>query len=325
MLKRICFSLTLFLVFTLSTTLKGNESAKLYFPSTLGSYWVYEDQNGNELTRQVVEGEEILGITYNGFSYDHELEDWVDFDRHFVPYLFHVGDEWISCYVKEEAENAVEARLSKEMDTFSELAQNVFTSNAPPELNVTIKFIYNVEAEAEDNFFLLPLDITPNEEWDSFNVTATITLTVDVQAQGLPGLQVVAPSDIPTITLDVDIQETGIILGTETVDVTAGTFEDCLKIQFQTETELTASESDPNHKQPGETVTTIWLAPNIGIVKFHQESEKIFLNTMSDSEFSEASLAQPDIEALLAPTVLSYELQRYEIATEEAQKEGDEK
>lgn len=320
MLKRLSFIFSILLLTILSATLSGNETAKLYFPSTLGSFWVYEDQHGNELTRQVVEGEEISGETYNGFSYDPELEDWVDFDRHFMPYLFHVGDEWVSSLVGEEVENAVKARLSKEMDTLSELTQNVLSAQVPPELNVTISLIYDVEAESEENFFLLPLDMTPNEEWDSININATISFTMDLQ--GLPDFQ--GAPEIPTITLNIDIQETGIILGTETVDVTAGTFEDCLKIQFQTETEFTASEPNPNQEQPGESVTTIWLAPNVGIVKYYQESENIMLNTMSESDFSEASLTQPEIDALIAPIVTSYELQTYEIVAEEVEDGSEE-
>ena len=319
MLKRFSFIFSILLVLLLSATLRGNETAKLYFPSTLGSYWVYEDQNGNELTRQVVDGEEISGVTYKGFSYDPELEDWIDFDRHFAPYLFYVGDEWVSCLVSEEVEEAVKARLGKEMDTLSQLAQNVFANSAPPELNITISLIHDVEAKSEENLFLLPLDVSPNEEWDSLNVNATVSFTMDIQ--GLPAVQGVP--DIPTITFDIDIQETGIILGTETVDVTAGTFEDCLKIQFQTETELTASEPNPDQEQPGESVTTLWLAPNVGIVKFYQETENIILNTMSESDFSEASLAQPEIDALLAPNVISYELQSYEIVPEEVEDESE--
>ena len=320
MSKKFCVTFSMFLVLLLSATLRGNETAKIYFPSTLGSYWVYEDQNGNELTRQVVEGEEISGVTYNGFSYDPELEHWLDFDRHFVPYLFHVGDEWVSCLVGEEAENAVKARLSKEMDTLSNLLQSVLASQAPPELNVTISLIYDVEAESEENLFLLPLDVTPNEEWDSMNVSATVTFTMEFQ--GIPDLQ--GAPDIPPITFDIDIQETGIILGTETVDVTAGTFEDCLKIQFQTETGLIASEPNPEQGDTGETVTTIWLAPNVGIVKFYQETENIILNTMSETDFSEAPLAQAEIDALTAPTIRSFELQRYEIVPDEAQNQGNE-
>ena len=73
-------------------TLLGNETAKLYFPSTVGSYWVYEDQDGNEFTRHAIEGEEISGEMYSGFSYDPELENWVDFNRHTVPYLYIIVD-----------------------------------------------------------------------------------------------------------------------------------------------------------------------------------------------------------------------------------------
>lgn len=321
MLKKFSFLLTLFFVFIFTVTLRGNETAKLYFPSTLGSYWIYEDQNGNELTRQVVEGEEISGVTYSGFSYDPELEDWIEFDRHFVPYLFHVGDEWVSYLVGEEVENAVEALLGKEMDSLSQQLQNVFDASTPPELNITVNLIYDVEAEAEENCFLLPLDVTPNEEWDSFNVSAVITFTMDIQ--GLPDLQG-APPDIPEITINVDMQETGIILGTETVDVPAGTFEDCLKIQFQTDTKISTTDPNPNKDAPGETLTTIWLAPNVGIVKFYQEVEELFLITISDSDSSDASLAQPERDALPAPTVLSYELQRYEIVADESQEAGDE-
>lgn len=50
MLKRISFIFSILLLSILSVTLSGNETAKLYFPSTLGSFWVYQDENGNELT-----------------------------------------------------------------------------------------------------------------------------------------------------------------------------------------------------------------------------------------------------------------------------------
>ena len=95
MFKRFCFILPLLLLL-LSANLNGNETAKLYFPSTLGSYWIYEDHDGNEITREIVDGEEISGVTYDGFSNDPEIEDWADFDRHTIPYLFHVGEEWVS-------------------------------------------------------------------------------------------------------------------------------------------------------------------------------------------------------------------------------------
>ena len=42
----------------------GTEWANDYFPDTVGSYWTYQDQDGNELTRYAVEPEEVDGETY---------------------------------------------------------------------------------------------------------------------------------------------------------------------------------------------------------------------------------------------------------------------
>ena len=69
MLKSLRFMLTLLFVFSFSATLMGNEWANYYFPDALESYWHYEDQDGNELTRYAVEPVDIDGETYRAFSY----------------------------------------------------------------------------------------------------------------------------------------------------------------------------------------------------------------------------------------------------------------
>ena len=79
----------------------------------------------------------------------------------------------------------------------------------------------------------------------------------------------------------------------------AGMFEDCLKIEYQTKT-TTETEAPPEIKQllpeekPKESITTLWLAPNVGIVKFRREKEK------SDE-------------------VTTFELKRYEIKSDESE------
>ena len=71
-------------------------------------------------------------------------------------------------------------------------------------------------------------------------------------------------------------------MGRENVKTPAGTFEDCLKIEYRTETEVAAVPSpETGSDPPGESITTLWVAPNIGIVKFHQKAEDIFLKTIS--------------------------------------------
>ena len=51
--KTICIMILL-LSFNVNTTLIAKEQSNDYFPHTLGSSWVYEDQDGNKLTRRAV-------------------------------------------------------------------------------------------------------------------------------------------------------------------------------------------------------------------------------------------------------------------------------
>ena len=76
-----------------------------------------------------------------------------------------------------------------------------------------------------------------------------------------------------------------------------------MKIEYRTESELLLSppsETDP----PGESVTTLWLAPNVGIVKFHQEAEGMFSNTIPGFKSS--------------PTVMTLELTKYKIESDDS-------
>ncbi|MDE0015985.1 MAG: hypothetical protein OXU51_07360 [Candidatus Poribacteria bacterium] len=100
----------------------------------------------------------------------------------------------------------------------------------------------------------------------------------------------------------------GKILGTETVETQAGTFEDCLKIEYRTATTMEVSplEQHSTNDPPGESVTILWLAPNVGIVKFHQEAEDILLKTIPAPEFQSST------------AVKTFELTKYEIKSEES-------
>ncbi|MDE0316684.1 MAG: hypothetical protein OXM61_17500 [Candidatus Poribacteria bacterium] len=314
MLKKLCPLLIFFLSFYFSSTLIGYESTHKYFPSTLGSFWIFEDQDGNEFTRQIIETEEITGETYYNFCYEPVLEDWKDFHRYMHLSLFNVGEEWITFVVGDKIKKAVAARLTREMEIFSKLAKSSLENSAPAELNLTVDFNYNVKVEAEDQFNLLPIQTTPDEEWEATQINAKITMKFDIQ--GLPDFQNAA--DIPEMTVDFSIIETGKILGTETVETPAGTFEDCLKVEFKTETEMIASHPSGTGTEdlPGESVTTLWFAPNVGIVKFHQETEKIFLNMLSTRDAIETYVSDEEAAEITAPSVKTYELKKYEIASE---------
>ena len=296
MLKRFRTVFTLLLVFGLSAALMGNESEiTRYFPDTLESYWVYVDQDGNELTRRAIEGEEIAEEIYHGFEYEPALEGWIDYHIH--PNLYQVDEEGVRFLVGDEARQVVRARLAKEMGNLLKMMEEM----APPEAEAGFNLLYEIEVEAPDHFHMLPASTTDNEKWDVAQIKAKITMTPD-PPQGDPNEAI----------LEFTINEKGKVLGTESIETPAGTFEDCLKIEYQTYTGVAMFPDDAGGEDmnpPGESVTTLWMAPNVGIVKFHQEAEDILLKV----------LPMPGI--VTSTTVKTLELKNYEIKS--ADSEGD--
>lgn len=273
MFKRIRSIFVLVLVLSFSTASIGNEWANYYFPDTPGSYWTYQDQDSNELTRYAIEPENIDGETYRAFSYEPALEDWADFEHYVQPYYYQVGDDWVAFFVGTEIENALKAHTIQEMDEVLPILREQMMAEIPEGAPVSIDINYDVEAEVQDYFYLLPTPTTFNEEWTALELNATLTLTINIQGapMEIPG------GSSPTITTHSSVVEIGKITGTETVDTPAGTFEDCLIIEYQTNeiTEMAfsvpgAPQQDPEEKE-ATSITTLWLAPNIGIVKFRHE------------------------------------------------------
>ena len=293
MLKNLRNALLLLLVFSFSTTLLGNETAKKYFPATLGSHWVYEDQDGNELTRRAIEGEELAGKMFPAFTYEPELENWIDYNLFIHPYLYQVNEAGIALVVGDETKNAFKASFENEMDILVRLIKG------------QVPFIFDMDVEIQMNtqelMFLLPNDIVFNEEWDVNHIEANVKLS-----------PVVGDGPEEPLIIDYTITETGIILGTENVETAAGVFEDCLKVEYRTETTTVFSDPPPPDqvKPPGETVTTVWFAPNVGIVQLQQKSRYLFLDMLTEE--AEFPLTFPPKQEK------TLELKRYEITETES-------
>ena len=285
-LKRFRTFFILLLVFGFSAVLMSDASETIqYFPNTLGSYWVYEDQDGNELTRRVTESKEIDGELYHAFNYEPALADWTDYDYHIHPNFYQIGEERVTFLVGDEVEKAVKAHFTKEMAAFLTILEKM---GAP------FIMLYDIEIEAQDQFYALPMPVTFNEKWNATQIKAKLTL------------RPIPPQDPPEVTIEFTIVETGTVVGTENVETRAGTFEDCLKIEYRTETGVAVTSPEAEADPPGESFTTLWVAPNIGIVKFHQKAEDILLKSIS---------MLPGVES--PPPVrtpeLNLDLKRYEV------------
>ena len=277
MLKKLSLTLLVLLFLCFSIAIFGNESVTTYFPSSVGSYWIYEDQDGHEITRESAEDKVIPTQSFHAFSYEPAIEEWFDYIPHFQPNRFIVDDNGVAFHNSDEIAKFMKALLTKEIETLILME--------PPE---DVELSYEVTSEVSEQFLFLPLPISINEEWDTHKLRTSLELKVN------------DPSENETMEIDFSVIESGTVVDTETVETPAGTFENCLKIVYQTETELIA----PQHfteKPPGETMTTLWLAPNVGIVKCHREMEDMLIKTI------------PHIDVPFTTTINTIELKKFEI------------
>ena len=281
MLKKFSLFVIIISVLCLSGIVFANESVNTYFSFPSGSYWVYEDQDGNELTREADEDKVFPPQTFHAFSYEPASEEWYDYIPHLQPNRFRIDGDSVTLYSNDEIEKFFKARLTREMETLLLMAP-------PDEQQVS----YEVAADMSDQYLFLPLTISLNEEWDTSKLNASLTIKIDDSSH---------PEDNEQITFNYKVFETGTIIESGTVETPAGTFENCLKIEYRTETELNVPLDHFEGNPPGEAVTTLWLAPNVGIVKCHREMEDMLLK------------AAPVEEIPFTTDVKTLELKKYEV------------
>ena len=258
--KSISIFFGLVLVFGVPATLIANEGSNNYFPHTLGSFWVYEDQDGNKLTRRAVQKKTIEGETYHAFSYEPTLEDWTDYEHYVHPNFYQIREDGIAFFVGDKVEKAFEAKLRKEMDADIKKQQGISTSPG-----VSADFSYEIKVEAKDDFYLLPTPVVFDKAWTATQIGGSITLKLKMQS---PDFQI--PGGDQVNAIPIDLLEKGKVTAKETVKTPAGTFEDCLKIEYwyAEATEKKDATKPTSSDTSGIELTTLWLAPNVGIVKF---------------------------------------------------------
>ncbi len=266
---RIIFAFILILLF--NSLIQGNELSDYYFPDKLGSFWVYEDHDGNEFTRFATEEINIDDKTFRAFSYEPAIEDWQDYKYIMHPFLYQVSDEWISLYVGNDLENATKSIVSNKLEEVIATMRQQMVEKLPD--GIKMEFDYSVQPNAQDYFYLMPISVDKNDDWIAMDLQLRIVLKLDIQ-----GIPIEIPEELKSVSATTNLVETGSIVGTESIETKAGIFDDCLKIQYNI-TAKTNTSLPPEFKQllpdqeTGGSTTTIWIAPNVGIVKYMREED----------------------------------------------------
>ena len=258
--------LLLILSFGFSTTLMGYETVKRYYPAAPGSYWVYKDQDGKELTRYASVDKQQERNTYHTFQYAPEINDPGFYLYQIHPYLYKVDENGIAYLVGRKGEAAVRRINTKILDLFVPNLRKVLSEKFPKSV---FNFSYTVDANMSNTFQLLPASIRRDKEWEAMKTKITITFTTEERKEREKPEETV-------FTNHITFEEIGTVKGTEKVKTPAGTFKDCLKIVF--ENKEVSSRSSKNEMggfelSHGKSLTTIWLAPDVGIVKWEYDSE----------------------------------------------------
>ena len=309
MQNKACFTITILLIFITTNVMSVKQNGQTYFPNTLNSFWVYEDQDGKELIRRVTESKIHDGRTYAGFKYEPELKESKDYTQFVYPMYCHYGEDWVSFHVGEKVKKAIKTRLTNEMELFSKLSISSLKKNFPPNSNITAALDYDIEVNAQSLLKLLPMQVEIDKQWKAIEINAKISMKFNIE-----GLKIFQDAeDFPTTILNFAIVQKGKILGTESVETEAGTFDECLKIVYKTDTKMTETHPIAPADLPGESVTTLWFAPHVGIVKLQSETEMIFLHALSERELVKKHASNEEVAAITKPTVKTFQLKKYKI------------
>ena len=301
MFRGVRTTLIILFVILCTTSVVGDNKAVNYFPSTIDSYWVYEDQDGNEIKRTVIEGEEIAGEIYHAFSYQPEVEKVEDFEYHIHPSLFTIDEQRIKFLMSDKLAESYQKRLKSELQA----SMDAQSRDIPAEMDIRPDFEVNVQVDAQDYFLMLPNSVKENDEWESIRIKPTVNIRVDYLSNNQEVDPELAGQAVYS-SMYFTIIETGRVLGTENVETPSGSFDGCLKIEYRTKTVLPSSRM-MGMPTAGESVTTLWFAPNVGIVKYRRQAELPLLRNFENAETT--------------TQVKTLELKKYEVKTKKANAE----
>ena len=223
-----------------------------YYPNAIGNRWVYRHSDGSQWTREVTRERVLAGRTYRVFDYTPPIED-TEFDYLRVP-SYRITPHRVLFFVGEEINNYFEHDLKTQLE-------DIFAED-------NTRIHVNAISGNELIFFRIP----PTGKWDVLDLKIKGNIIFVDFNQALP--------------FEIHFLIKGAVIGSEVIETPAGIFETTSKIQYDLQITTTVEdEEDTTSRQ----TDTIWLAPDVGIVKIENENgtteliELIFLKSIKES------------------------------------------
>lgn len=206
-----------------------------YYPNAIGNRWVYQHSDGSQWTREVTRERVLAGRIYRVFDYTPPIED-PQFDYLRVP-SYRITPHRVLFFVGDEINRYFETDLRSQLEA-------IFAED-------NTKISVNAVSGNELIFFRIP----PTGRWDVLDLKIKGNINfVDFNAS--------TPFEIHFLIK-------GAVVGSETIQTPAGTFEKTSKIEYNLRiTTIVNEEEDTSTTQ----TDTIWLAPDVGMVKIENDN-----------------------------------------------------
>ena len=208
-----------------------------YFPDAIGNRWVYQHSDGTQWEREVTREHILQGRIYRVFDYTPPIED-TEFDYLRVP-SYRVTPNRVLFFVGDEINRYFETELTADL-------QAIF---------------------AEDNTEI-QVDAISAHELVLFRIPPTRTVTWDVLDLKIKG-DIFFPDVGRGIPFEILFLIEGAIVGGGSVKTPAGHFKTTSKIEYNLE--ITTKVWEEKETTTQET-DTIWLAPDVGVIKTENEN-----------------------------------------------------
>ncbi len=226
-----------------------------YFPMTVDSRWVYRNPDGFEWVREVKESKDIGLYLYHVFNHHPPLDE-VKFEFLKTP-AYAIAPNRLLLLVENEIDDAVRDAIHQ--------VDNFYLD------------YYKTKIVSDGEITMLRLPLSAGLRWDALNISL----------RGGEGIGEFSHS------FEADWVVTGTAGFQESVETPAGSFENCLKIQYETK-ESVEFEWGPDERgrgfwediwrdreeplreelsavfsnlMPNLNLETVWLAPGVGAVK----------------------------------------------------------
>lgn len=220
------------------TVLTPTEKKRIpnYYPNAIGNRWVYRHSDGSQWTREVTRERALAGRIYRVFDYTPPIEN-PEFDYLRVP-SYRITPHRVLFFVGEEINRYFETELKTDLEA-------IFAED-------NTKIRVNAISENELIFFRIP----PTGRWDVLDLKIKGNIIFVDFNQGVP--------------FEIHFLITGAAIGSDRIETPAGTFEKTSKIEYNLQ--ITTTVGDEEETITKRQTDTIWLAPDVGMVKMENEN-----------------------------------------------------